>query len=119
MSASVDIRTEVANGVLSIPIQAVTTREREDDEKPEAKPAALEEEEQDLMEVVFVASIDTVRMQKVKTGVQDDTYIEVVEGLKEGDEVVTGPYAAVARKLKSGEKIQVVDEDELYKRDND
>jgi HlyD family secretion protein len=51
--------------------------------------------------------------------VQDDTYIEVVEGLKEGDEVVTGPYAAVARKLKSGEKIQVVDEDELYKRDND
>ncbi|WP_282784795.1 efflux RND transporter periplasmic adaptor subunit [Phaeodactylibacter xiamenensis] len=119
MSASVDIRTEVANGVLSIPIQAVTTREREEDKKPEAKPAALEEEEQDLMEVVFVASSDTVRMQKVKTGVQDDTYIEVVEGLKEGEEVVTGPYAAVARKLKSGEEIQIVDEDELYKRDNE
>jgi HlyD family secretion protein len=120
MSASVDIRTEVANGVLSIPIQAVTTRERKDDEKkPEAKPAALEEEEQDLMEVVFVASSDTVRMQKVKTGVQDDTYIEVIEGLKEGEKVVTGPYAAVARKLKSGEEIQIVDEDELYKRDND
>lgn len=119
MSASVDIRTEVANGVLSIPIQAVTTRERKENEKPEAKPAALEEEEQDLIEVVFVASSDTVRMQKVKTGVQDDTYIEVVEGLKEGDEVVTGPYAAVARKLKSGEEIQIVDEDELYNRDND
>lgn len=119
MSASVDIRTEVANAVLSIPIQAVTTRERKEGDKPEAKPAALEAEEQDLMEVVFVASGDTVRMQKVKTGVQDDTYIEVVEGLKEGDEVVTGPYAAVARKLKSGEEIQIVDEDELYNRDND
>lgn len=119
MSASVDIKTEIAGEALSIPIQAVTTREKKENQKPAAKEASLEEEEQDLMEVVFVVSSDTVRMQKVKTGIQDDTYIEVVEGLKEGDEVVTGPYAAVARKLKSGEDVQVVDEDKLYNRDND
>lgn len=119
MSASVDIKTEVADAVLSIPIQAVTTRERKEDNQPKAQPAALEDEAQDLMEVVFVASSDTVRMQKVKTGVQDDTYIEVIEGLKEGEEVVTGPYAAVARKLESGEEVQVVDEDELYNRKDD
>lgn len=119
MSASVDIKTAVADAVLSIPIQAVTTRERKEDNQPEAQPAALEDEAQDLMEVVFVASSDTVRMQKVKTGVQDDTYIEVIEGLKDGEEVVTGPYAAVARKLESGEEVQVVDEDELYNRKDD
>lgn len=120
MSASVDVRTEVADGVLSIPIQAVTTREKKDSKKPAAKTAALEEEEDlDLMEVIFIVSGDTVRMQKVKTGIQDDTYIEVVNGLSSGEEVVTGPYAAVARKLESGEEVQVVDEDELYKRNDD
>lgn len=120
MSASVDIKTEVADGVLSIPIQAVTTREKKDHKKTEGKTASPEEDEDlDLMEVVFVASGDTVRMQKVKTGIQNDTYIEVVDGLSAGDEVITGPYAAVARKLKSGEEVQIVEEDELYKRDND
>lgn len=67
------------------------------------------------MEVVFVVSSDMVWMQKVKIGVQDDIYIEVVEGLKEGEEVVIGFYVVVVCKLKFGEEIQIVDEDEFYK----
>ncbi|MBV6656124.1 MAG: efflux RND transporter periplasmic adaptor subunit, partial [Mameliella sp.] len=121
MSASVDIKTEVASGVLSIPIQAVTTREKEENKKSLAKEAVYDEEaeDQDLIEVVFLVSGDTVRMQEVKTGIQDDSYIAVVKGINVGEEVVTGPYAAVARKLESGEEVQVVDEDELYNRKDD
>ena len=115
MSASVDIRTEVEEDILTIPIQAVTTREKKDNRK--GKPEATLED--DLLEVVFQVKGDTVDMVEVKTGIQDDTYIQVLKGLQEEDEIVVAPYAAVARKLKEGEEIQVVKEDELYNSGND
>ncbi|HKK80324.1 MAG TPA: efflux RND transporter periplasmic adaptor subunit, partial [Phaeodactylibacter sp.] len=115
MSASVDIRTEVEEDILSIPIQAVTTREKEGKQKDKADTSL----EDDLLEVVFQVKGDTVAMVEVKTGIQDDTYIQVLKGLQEGDEIVVAPYAAVARKLKEGEEIQVVKEDELYSGGND
>ncbi len=103
MSASVDIHTRNAEDVLSVSIQAVGAREDEDSGE--------------LQEVVFKVQADTVAMIPVKTGVQDDDYIEIVEGeLKEGDEIVAGPFAAVSRKLKDGDEVQVVDEDEIYKK---
>lgn len=52
---------------------------------------------------------DTVAMREVKTGIQDNDYIQVLNGLQEGDKVVTGPYAAIARKLKGGARVVVVD----------
>ena len=104
MSASVDIHTRNAEDVLSVSIQAVGAREDEDSGE--------------LQEVVFKVQSDTVAMVGVKTGVQDDDYIEIVEGeLKEGDEIVAGPFAAVSRKLEDGDEVQVVDEDEIYKKD--
>ena len=103
MSASVDIHTRNAEDVLSVSIQAVGAREDEDSGE--------------LQEVVFKVQADTVAMIPVKTGVQDDDYIEIVEGeLKEGDEIVAGPFAAVSRKLEDGDEVQVVDEDEIYKK---
>ena len=56
-------------------------------------------------------------MSEVKTGIQDDTYIQVTSGLQEGEEVVVAPYAAIARKLEQGGEVQVVKEEELYKKD--
>ena len=53
-------------------------------------------------------------MIEVKTGIQNDDYIEIVNGLDEGVEVVAGPYATISRKLENGSKIEVVDEDDLY-----
>jgi HlyD family secretion protein len=47
---------------------------------------------------------DTVHRVDVKTGIQDQNFIEIISGLKEGDEVVTGPYVAISRELKSGNK---------------
>ena len=73
--------------------------------------------DKDLIEVVFVVSADTVRMAEVKTGIQDDTYIQVTSGMEEGEQVVIAPYAAIARKLKQGDDVNVVEEEELYKKD--
>ena len=61
---------------------------------------------------------DTVNMVPVRTGVQDDSYIQIKSGLKTGDKVVSGPYSAISRKLKRGEVVRVVDEEEFYKENN-
>ena len=102
MSASVDINTETKTDVISVPIQAVTTRE------PKGKDKKKENEENldDLLEVVFVAKNDTVDMVEVSTGIQDDTYIEVTSGLSGNEKIVVGPYTAVSRKLEEGDQIR-------------
>ncbi len=120
MSASVEINTETVKDALSVPIQAVTTRERDEAKRKKAAQKDSESEEgeavaaanttepsdDDLMEVVFVVSADTVKMVQVTTGIQDDTYIQVTSGLQEGQEIVIGPYTAVSRKLEQGDAIQ-------------
>ena len=98
MSASVEINTNTVNDVLTVPILAVTTRDI--NEKKDAKENNLDE---DLHEVVFKCSGDTLQMIQVETGIQDDTYIQVVQGLEKEDEVVSGPYSVVSRKLKQGD----------------
>lgn len=117
MSASVEINTETKDGVLSIPIQAVTTRERKEEKGKDAtaKQVNLKKEEaslDDLLEVVFVVVADTIDMREVKTGIQDDTYIEILNGLQEGDEIVIGPYTAISRKLEGGDTVEVEKEKE-------
>lgn len=114
MSAGVDIMTNRVDQALSLPIQAVTTREPEED-KDDDKNKGLD---RDLLEVVFVISGDTVMMAPVKTSVQDDRYIQIIEGLTEGQEVVTGPYTAIARKLEAGTQVRVTDEEKFYKNDD-
>ena len=105
MSASVEVNTETIENVLTLPIQSVTTREKEKEEK-NAKLVNRATPQDDLREVVFACVGDTVSLIDVVTGIQDDTYIEIRSGLEEGQEVVTGPYSAVSRKLKQGETIQ-------------
>lgn len=100
MSAAVSIRTKTLTNVLSVPIGAVTTREDERNAKETIKEAIIRE-------VVFVPQADTVLMKEVKTGVQDDTYIEIVSGVKDGETIVAGPYDAVSKKLKTGTKIEL------------
>ncbi len=117
MSASVDINTSTRKGVLTVPIQSVTTRERKD--LPEL---AKEEDadENELIEVVFrVMENDTLDLVPVITGIQDDTYIEVLEGLEEGQDIVAGPYVAIARTLRQGSEVQRVEEEELLQASND
>jgi HlyD family secretion protein len=69
----------------------------------------------DLDEVVFVLQKDgTVKRIKVRTDIQDINFIEVVDGLKEGDEVITGPYTTVSKLLRNGMKVKVVPKEELF-----
>jgi len=113
MSASVDIYTNTADSTLSIPLIAVTTREDDkgkvkDEEKTDEKESAKKADDA-IKEIVFVVSGDTVGIREVKTGIQDNDYIQILTGLQEGETVVTGPYSAVARKLKGGSKIIISD----------
>jgi HlyD family secretion protein len=57
--------------------------------------------------VVFIKTGDTVRLQKVETGIADNTSIEITKGVKPGDEVVAGSYAAISRKLKDGSRVTI------------
>lgn len=112
MSASVDIFTNEVKDVISVPIQCVTVREEDrdddDDENKKNKDAKPEE-------VVFVMSGDTVSMVKVTTGIQDDEYIQVLSGLSGDEEVVTGPYSAVSKKLKDGKEVRIKEDKEKDK----
>jgi HlyD family secretion protein len=107
MSSAVEIYTKTVENVASIPIQAVGTRDREKKKKDaEAKTVSQSSFADDLKEVVFMyMEGDTVNMAEVKTGIQDDDYIQIISGIKEGDEVVKGPYSAVSRKLKQGSAV--------------
>lgn len=129
MSASADIQTKRIDNVLSVPVNAVTTREKGSDkplsQKKNTDQSANNEQDQekaggttpdnDLDEVVYVLQADkTVKKVLVKTGIQDITYIQITSGLKAGDEVITGPYSTVSKTLKDGLKVNVVPKDKLF-----
>ena len=118
MSANVDIQTVVKKNVISVPINAVTTREKADSllKKNEVNTDAAVNFD-DLDVIVFVKdSGNVVKKVKVKTGIQDINYIEITEGLKVGQEVITGPYDIVSKSLKEKDKVKVVDKKELFEK---
>ena len=111
MSASVDIQTNTKTNILTIPIQCVTTRA----DSIEKINEIVVDTEEELKEVVFVVSNDSAILQAVKTGIQDNKYIEISEGITEENKVVTAPYSAISRRLKNGSIVKIVDKDELFK----
>jgi HlyD family secretion protein len=124
MSANADIQTRRQANVLSVPINAVTTREKSDSLKTDAKKdeennvtTANAADIDDLDVIVFVKdSSNKVKQYKVTTGIQDINYIEITGGLKAGQEVITGPYDVVSKTLKEGALIKVVDKKELFEK---
>jgi len=115
MSATVDIYTKTVTDVLSVPIASVTTRDEKDEKEnaEEEKTEEMEEaeekkkKEEEIKEVVFVFEADTARMTVVKTGIQDNEYIEILSGLSEGEEVVSGPYSAISRTIDAGDRLRI------------
>jgi HlyD family secretion protein len=130
MSASADIQTKTHANVLSVPINAVTTRDKNDTGKVAIDEKKIKKEEpannnnnqgepkgdvDDMEEVIFVLQTDgTVKRIKVRTDIQDMSHIEVLSGVKEGDEVVTGPYTVVSKLLREGMKVKVVPKEQLF-----
>ena len=71
----------------------------------------------ELEEVVFLIAADgTVEKRVVTTGIQDINFLEITGGLKEGEQIVTGPYTAVSKTLKTGSKAKVVSQDQLFEK---
>lgn len=121
MSATVDIQTETAIGILTVPIQAVTTRadtteaaEMKQEDGGEGSEETVKTKIEDLVEVVFVNDGGKAVMKQIKTGIQDNMFIEVTEGLTLEDQVITGPYRAVSKKLKNGDAVIIVDKKDLF-----
>jgi HlyD family secretion protein len=116
MSATVDIQTETKTDVLSIPIQAVTTRLDTSDAQLDGEDITLTDE--DPKEVVFVVSGEMVRLREVKTGIQDNNFIEIASGLILDEEVVVAPYSAISRKLQDSTLIEIVTKEKLFEQEN-
>lgn len=129
MTASVEIITDRKAGVLAVPIAAVTTRGGET-EKPEEnqdrangtvdeKPANAVEKKEKPKEIVFVNVGGKAVQREVKTGISDFENIEVVSGLKAGEQIISGPFIAVSKKLKDGELIAKRDPNKAKKKKED
>jgi HlyD family secretion protein len=125
MSSSADIQTRTNVNVLAVPLNAVTTRDKKDaaPKKKGDKDASADNStpttttltDDDIDEVVYVVGADNkVKKAKVKTSIQDLNYIQIIDGVKEGDMVVTGPYNLVSKTLKEGDMVKVVPKDQLY-----
>jgi HlyD family secretion protein len=118
MSVTAEIETRSKSNVLAVPIMAVTTRMKKEESKKEAPKEQVaaanpkekkKEEPKKANEVVFLVNGEAAKSAVVKTGISDDTYIEISEGLTEGQEIVSGGYAAVSRQLEDGKKIKKED----------
>jgi len=111
MSASVDIRTNTRNNILTIPIQAVTTR-IDTINNSDSLDLNIDIEPE---EVVFVVSQDSALIRKVKTGIQNNKYIEIISGLEKDEVVIVAPYSAISRRLKDKSIIKIVKKKDLFK----
>ncbi|OGU54275.1 MAG: efflux transporter periplasmic adaptor subunit [Ignavibacteria bacterium RBG_13_36_8] len=114
MSCDADIKTETKLSVLSIPIQCVTARTPKDERRGEESESEGESAPKPKNgktvkpeEVVFAVESNEAKLIKVETGISDDTYIEIINGLNESQEVVTGPYRAISKELEDGSKLMV------------
>ncbi len=128
MSGTADIETKTVKGVVAVPIQAVTVRERgtkispEEREKAKAKDAAAADNSTELYNdrqqaaqkkaerekstrVVFVKKGDKAEMREVETGISDNSHIEVTKGVAVDEDIISGPYRAVSRTLKDATKV--------------
>jgi HlyD family secretion protein len=129
MSASVDIQTEVKIDIPCIEIAAVTTRDdttgrklnsyerRKKEKKEKEKPE--EEKEKEIKEYVFLYKEGVAVMREVKTGIQDNKFIEVKSGLSKGEMVITGPYSAVSKTLKNRDAVEKTSKDKLFENKDD
>jgi len=126
MSTTVDIQTETEENVLTIPIQAVTTRsdstgkiiaKKIDKDQNAENTDENKKVDTKIIEYVFLYDNGITKMVPVKSGIQNNTYIQILEGIEAGQEVIVGPYRAVSRTLKNGEKVEKVSKEELFTED--
>ena len=125
MTASVEIITTTKSNVLSVPLASVTTRNPKlekanakkgfGDDKEEEEPRVTNAntkpiEKEDIKEVVFINDGGTAKMVEVTTGISDYDNIQILSGLSEGDQVISGPFFVVSKRLKTGDLVEATAE---------
>jgi HlyD family secretion protein len=132
LSCTADIETNMVKDAIAVPMQAVTIRTGDGSESPEdiekrkqkaadrdkgdnsaevtnekQEKQALKGDREKLSKVVFLKQGNTAKLVKVAVGISDDTSTEIKSGIKPGDEVISGSYSAISRKLKDGAKVEI------------
>jgi HlyD family secretion protein len=114
MSCTADIETETVKNVLSIPIQSVTARTEFSGPKPEEGNGVVavtsgnsEKKKDKVQEIVFVVDKGKAKKVNVTTGISDDDYIQIKDGLKGSENVVSGSYTAISKELNDGSTVRV------------
>jgi HlyD family secretion protein len=129
MTASVDILTSRKDNVLSVPLAAVTTRNADEEKGKQNGPSDNEENKvtndkkkpepkKEDKTVLFINDKGVAKMVEVKTGISDYDYIEVLSGVSDSTEVITGPFLAVSKRLKDGEKVRPMEKKDDSKKDD-
>lgn len=108
MSATVDIRTQSKSDIITVPIQSVTTRT--DTTKIAGTPS-----EKDIRTIIFITDGKYALAKDVKTGIQDNSYIEILSGVAVNDRVISAPFSAISKKLSDSTLIEVVKKEVLFK----
>jgi len=121
MNATVEVNTDRVGDALSVPIESITTRVDTSSSKKRSGVdrilGASDEDSSEPFTCVFIIDGESVELQVVETGIQDDTHIQIKSGLEEGQEVISGPYDAVSQKLMPGDEVEIVSKEDLYKKD--
>jgi len=122
MTASVEIITSKKNNILSVPLAAVTTRNpdekkgpaqnNDDDKRTVTNSASKTPEKKEDKVVIFVNEKGIAKMVEVKTGISDYDNIEIISGVSDSVEVITGPFLVVSKRLKDGDKIKSIKKEE-------
>jgi HlyD family secretion protein len=108
MSATVDIQTEVKDSVITVPIQSVTTR-------TDTTKVASGKTDDDLRTLVFITDGKYAIARDVKTGIQDNNYIEITSGIQDSDRIISAPFSAISKKLSDSTLIEILKKEELFK----
>jgi HlyD family secretion protein len=108
MSATVDIQTESKTGILTVPIQSVTTR-------TDTTKTTSSSSDEDIRTIVFITDGKYALAKDVKTGIQDNNYIEILSGVADSSRVISAPFSAISKKLSDSTLIEIVKKDALYK----
>ena len=108
MSASVDIRTETRTSILTVPIQSVTTR-------TDTTKLAETVSDEDIRTIVFTTDGTYAFAKDVKTGIQDNNYIEILSGVTPGEKVISAPFSAISKKLSDSTLVEIVTKEDLFK----
>ncbi|WP_438426586.1 efflux RND transporter periplasmic adaptor subunit [Aquimarina macrocephali] len=105
MTATVDVITDKRKDVIGVPISSIVIKNDTSAIKEISSKDKISSDTNKKFECVFVKNGETAKLRVIKTGIQDDSNIEITSGLKEGDEVITGPYNVVTKILKTGDKV--------------